>query len=107
MVATVISKKRSLGIVLLVLSLLMVVTACGDGTKLEMTPESTAITKVEYWPESESQRFVVYFTSNPEKGYEFQGLELETWEAWVNADSKGGFYSSVIRPNSIYKTDNY
>jgi galactose mutarotase-like enzyme len=93
--------------ILISLCLFMAATACGDGPKLEMTPESTAITKVEYWPESESLRFVVYFTSNPSKGYEFQGLELETWEAWGNAESKGGFYQSVIKPNAIYKTADY
>ncbi|HOJ04984.1 MAG TPA: KTSC domain-containing protein [Bacteroidota bacterium] len=95
------------GTLLLALYLLGVVTACGDGVKLEMTPQSTAITKVEYWPESETRRFVVYFTSNPSQGYDFQGLERETWEAWLNADSKGGFYKSVIRPNPMYNTDNY
>lgn len=70
-----------------------------------MTPDSTAIAKVEYWPDSGSLRFVVYFTSDPSKGYDFQGLSRDTWEAWCRAESKGGFYNSVIRPDPTYKTN--
>jgi hypothetical protein len=80
------------------------VTACWDGRKLEMTPESTAISRVEYLPNSEAKRFVVFFTRNPSKGYEFKDLEPGTWEARIEAQSKGLYYNSVIRSNPKYMT---
>lgn len=94
--------KRSLLVILVAVA--FVLGSCENDRKLEMNPQSTAIYRVEYWPESATKRFVVYFTSNPSKGYNFQALEMETWEAWTEAQSAGGFYHTVIRPDPKYKT---
>lgn len=81
---------------------LLLFSGCEKGKKLVMTPSSTAIYKVEYWPESENRRFKVYFTSKPGKGYGFESLELDTYRRWEAASSKGEFYNSQIKGRAKY-----
>lgn len=60
-------------------------------------PESTAIEKVEYFPNSPQRYFLVTFTPRNSKSYLFEGLAKETFQEWKQAKSAGQFYHAKIK----------
>lgn len=60
-------------------------------------PNSSAIHCLEYFHTSKRKTFVIYFTSNPGKGYIFEGMSNELWYYFINSQSKGSFYNNYIK----------
>lgn len=59
------------------------------------TSGSSAIAEASYDPGT--KRMILYFTSNPDKGFTFARVPQDVWDGFVRAESKGKFYAANIR----------
>lgn len=56
---------------------------------------SSAIARADYDPKT--KKMVLYFTSDPRKGYSFANVPAGVWKGFMAAESKGKFYTAHIR----------
>lgn len=62
-----------------------------------INPTSKAIYRAEYYPADGEGFLIIYFQSNPSKGYIYRGVPEEVWREFKSADSKGKFYNAYIK----------
>lgn len=64
-------------------------------------PDSTAIRKVEHFPDSPRLFLIVTFTSGP-KSYIYEDVPASMVKAWKSSPSAGRWYHANLRGNQVY-----
>lgn len=102
------------------ITLLVLLTACGgDGVAIPSrpedavpvvreswranvwTPDSTAIAKAEYFPDSPRKFLIVTFrrSGGASKPYLYEGFPASMWRKWREAESAGRWYDANLKGN--------